>query len=391
LVAVLCGLAGIAGWRVWFLILHRLLGQDWMVFYTAARAYFEGDLSLVFDGERLTNTINHQYTAWLSMPLIFHPWLYPPHFLLLLLPFGMMSFSESYILFLLLTFSAHIAAVCRLTARRLLVFFGMLLFPQTPFAFLTGQNCFLTSSLLVSGFSFVETRPLLGGALLGFATYKPQLFLMVPIALIASRQWKALGSVAATAAVLILASVAVFGLDIWKDWFHVMVSPSVTYQKWAIAGRLNGQSVYSCAVLAGASSRVANVAQALAALFGGACVWWSFSRKVPTDLRIAVLLAASLLASPHVSSQDGIFLAVGALLLFSRVIDDGGRFGEITIIIAAWVIELFDPPIIFRIGMVTPLVIAIFIVLIIKRARATMLTPEPLPPAELSKLSAQPG
>ena len=376
----LCGLAGIVGWYIWFLILHRLLGQDWMVFYTAAKAYFEGDLSLVFDGQRLTNTINHTYTAWLSTPLIYHPWLYPPHFLLLLIPFGMISFSESYILFMILTFFAHIAAICRLTARRFLVFFGMLLFPQTPFAVFTGQNCFLTSSLVIGGFSFIETRPLLGGALLGVATYKPQLFLMVPIALIASRQWKALASAAVTAAVLILTSVAVFGVDIWKDWVHVMVAPSVTYQKWLIAGRLNGQSVYSCAVLAGASTKIANVVQAAAALFGGICVWWSFSRKVPMDLRVAVLLAASLLASPHVSSQDGIFLAVGALVLFCRILDDGGRIGEVTIIILAWVIELFDPPIIFGLGIVTPLVIAAFIAVIMIRAESTMLTPEPLSP-----------
>jgi hypothetical protein len=263
-----------------------------------------------------------------------------------------------------------------------------LLFPQTPFAFFTGQNCFLTSSLLVGGFSFVETRPLLGGALLGLATYKPQLFLMVPIALIASRQWKALASGAATAAILIIASVAVFGVDIWKDWAQVMVAPSVTYQKWLIAGRLNGQSVYSCAVLAGASPGVANFAQAVAAMFGGACVWWSFSREIPTDLRIAVLLAASLLASPHVSSQDGILLGVGAVILFSRVIEDGGRFGEITIIILSWVIELFDPPIIFKLGIVTPLVIALFLAALIMRARATTPGHSLLPLTEPIELSA---
>src|SRR5271167_293261 len=97
LVTVLCGLCGIAGWTVWSIILNRELGQDWMVFYTATRAYFEGDLALVFDGERLTRAINQQYGAngWLSSPLIFHPWLYPPFFLLLLLPFGTISFGLS--------------------------------------------------------------------------------------------------------------------------------------------------------------------------------------------------------------------------------------------------------------------------------------------------------
>jgi alpha-1,2-mannosyltransferase len=375
LVMVLCGLSGIAGWAVWALILRKLVGQDWMVFYTAARAYFEGDLALVFDGERLTDAINLRYTAWHSIPLIFHPWLYPPHFLLLLLPFGLISFGASYVLFVILTFSANVAAVCRYTARHRLVIFGMFLFPQTPFAFLAGQNSFLTGSLLVGGIGFLEKRPLLGGALLGVATYKPQLFMLVPVALIASRQWKALASAAVTAAVLALASLALFGADIWQDWVQVMVAPSDTYQKWLVAGRLNGQSAYSCAVLAGASINVANAAQAVAALLGGVCVYWSFSKAIPTDLRLAVLLAAALLASPHVSSQDGIFLGIGAMLLFCRVIDGGGRFGEISVIVAAWVVELFDPPVIFGAGIVTPLVIALFIVVVMVRGRRTTMMP----------------
>src|ERR1700680_2664029 len=87
-----CGLCGIAGWVLWALILGREFGQDWMGFYTAAGGYFDGDMGLVLDGERLTETINQRYIgSFLSSPLIFHPWLYPPHFLLLLLPFGMLS------------------------------------------------------------------------------------------------------------------------------------------------------------------------------------------------------------------------------------------------------------------------------------------------------------
>ena len=42
-----CGLCGIAGWVLWARILGRELGQDWMVFYTAVRAYFDGDTGLV--------------------------------------------------------------------------------------------------------------------------------------------------------------------------------------------------------------------------------------------------------------------------------------------------------------------------------------------------------
>jgi alpha-1,2-mannosyltransferase len=378
-IAGLCGLCGIAGWGIWLLILGHELGQDWMVFYTAVRAYFDGDLSLVLDGERLTQTINQQYKDWLSTPLIFHPWLYPPHFLLLLLPFGLLSFGASYLLFMLLTFSLLVVAICQFTGRPGFVTAAMLLFPQAPFAFLAGQNNFLTSAIFVGGFGLLGKYPFVGGALLGTGSYKPQLFLLVPIALVVSRQWKALAGAALMALALTLASVAVFGSDIWQQWFQVMVSPSDTYQRWLVAGRLNGQSVFSCMMLAGASGAVANTVQAGAAIVACGFVYWAFSRPLPMDLRLAILLPAVLLASPHVSSQDAVMLAIAALFLFCRVVSDGARPGDLVAIFAIWMIELFDPPIIFHLGIATPIVILGFIAAVVGRASFQTKSPSLVP------------
>ena len=369
-----CGLCGIAGWTLWALILNRELGQDWMVFYTAARAYFDGDMGLVLDGGRLTEMINQRYIgSFLSSPLDFHPWLYPPHFLLLLLPFGMLSFAVSYALFMVLTFSAFCLTVARFMRRLIPTGLALLLFPQSAFAYFTGQNSYLTGSILVGGFSLLRGYPLLGGAVLGIGTYKPQLFVTVPIALLAGRQWKALASAAATALALVLGSVAVFGIGFWRDWFQLMVSPSETYQKWLNAGRLGGQSVFTCAVLAGASTSLGNALQAAAALLGAICVGWSFHREAPADLSLCVLLAAALLVSPHVSSQDSILLAAGSLLLFRRTLQDGPRSGDYLVIVAVWLVELIDPPSLFaaipvvHFGVVTPLVICAFMAAVMAR------------------------
>jgi hypothetical protein len=244
-----------------------------------------------------------------------------------------------------------------------------LIFPQSAFVFFTGQNSFLTTAVLVGGLGSLERYPLLGGAILGVGTYKPQLFIMVPVALIASRQWRALVSAAATALSLIVASLALFGTVAWHDWLQVMAAPSDTYRIWLTAGRMIGQSVYTCAVLVGASISVANTAQVAAALLGCACVYWSFHEKFPTDLRIAVLLAATLLASPHVSSQDGVLLAVGTIFLFCRTIEDGPRLTELVIVVAVWMVELFDPPKLFSLGVTTPLILCAFIASVISRVK----------------------
>jgi alpha-1,2-mannosyltransferase len=373
ILAAVCCLCGFAGWTFWVFLLGHELGQDFMVFHTAARAYFTGNLSLVYDGQRMTDDINAHFTAWLPRPLLFHPYLYPPHFLLLLLPFGVLPFGPSYLLFLLLTFAALVAATrcfVNRTDQRRLVVMSLLIFPQLPFALVTGQNSFLTASLLIGGFGLLDRNALVAGALLGLASYKPQFWLMVPFALIAARQWQAFISAAVTSALLVLTSVAVFGWDLWREWIVLMIAPSDAYQTWLVAGRLNGQSVYACAAWFGASPLVANIAQAVAALAGAACVYWSFRRCLPKDLNVAILLAATLLAAPHVSSQDGIMLAVAAIFLLCRALDDGFRASDVLLLASVWIAELCDPPIIFKLGAATPVVIGLFIAAVMTRARA---------------------
>src|SRR5580765_3790065 len=80
--AAICGSFGIAAWVLWVWVFSDIPGQDWMVFYTAARAYFDGNLPLIFDGEALTAALNQRFAGWLSFTLNLHPWVYPPTFLL---------------------------------------------------------------------------------------------------------------------------------------------------------------------------------------------------------------------------------------------------------------------------------------------------------------------
>ncbi|HEY2132321.1 MAG TPA: hypothetical protein VGH36_04995 [Acetobacteraceae bacterium] len=97
--AMLAG--GIYAWLVFASTFHHpgaigfnynARGTAWMVFHAAARAWFDGDLGLIFDAGRLTARLNAVFADRLSSPLPFHPWLYPPSYLLLLLPFGLLPF-----------------------------------------------------------------------------------------------------------------------------------------------------------------------------------------------------------------------------------------------------------------------------------------------------------
>ena len=61
-------------------------GTDWMVFYGAVRSALAGHLQLLMNGDDFTAYLNRAFADWLSSPLEFRPWFYPPSCLILLLP-----------------------------------------------------------------------------------------------------------------------------------------------------------------------------------------------------------------------------------------------------------------------------------------------------------------
>ncbi len=367
------GLCAIAIYGIYF---GKQPWQDWMVYYTAARAYLDGNLPLIFDGVRLTAHMNAVFADWLPKPLVFHPWLYPPPYLLLLIPFGLMPFAAACTVFLLATFACLLAAIWGTIGagyRRWLMALSLIFAPAVAFNIGTGQNAFLTSALLIGGFGLLLRRPLLAGVLFGLLSCKPQLALLAPVALIAARQWRALASAVAAAGALALASVAVFGFEPWRVWVEWFTSaPPDLYQAWLKWGRLSGESIYTNLALLGASYSAATAGQGVATVLAAVCVWWCYRRPMPEDLRLSVSLAATMLAAPHVTNYDTVPLVVAATLVFADGLDRGIGRGGVIVPVSVWMIQLFDPPGAFRIGLITPVLTAALIALAILRARAAV-------------------
>ena len=224
----------------------------------------------------------------------------------------------------------------------------------------------MTGGLLVGGFRLLTRRPILGGALLGLATYKPQLWLLVPVALIAGRCWTALASAIAAAMAVVAASIAVFGVAPWRQWIAFMSGAGDTYGRWTAVGEFKGQSIYACVAMLGASHTLAGLLQVFAAAAAAAAVWWVYRRTVETDLRLIVLLAATMLATPHVMAYDAILPVVAATLLFQRNLAEGYRPREATIAMLLWLSTAF-PPVLFRIGLVGPILTALVIAVVLQR------------------------
>ena len=109
----------------------------------------------------------------------------------------------------------------------------MVLFPGIVSNFLVGHNGFLSGALLGGGLLFLNSAPILAGILLGLFFYKPQLGILIPLALVAGRRWKVLAITAGSGAGIGILSALIFGPDTWLEfWPNLPVAAKMTDSPW---------------------------------------------------------------------------------------------------------------------------------------------------------------
>jgi hypothetical protein len=159
----------------------------------------------------------------------------------------------------------------------------------------------------------LERRPVIAGVLFGLQAYKPHLALMIPVALLAGRQWRAFAAAAVTVAALLLASIALVGLDGWRAFLDLTpVLRKVTLED-ADAVWHRNVSVFMAASRLGFGLPAAYAVQIVAALIAAALVAFAWFKDAPVPVRKAAVLIGVLLATPYLQDYDlvlGAFIAV---------------------------------------------------------------------------------
>jgi len=216
------------------------------------------------------------------------PFPYPPSALPLLAPFGLMPFWPAYWLWTLLSVAAFWSAARRITSGLVLAFVS----PQMVLALVLGQTTLWIGALIVWGVTLLRTKPVVSGLLFGAAAaIKPQFAIMLPVALLAGRHWRAIAGGAGGFAAMLLLSLP-FGLFLWRDWAGMIAEhPAIV-------------SGYGLDVL-GASPmlalKVLGLPLYLHVLFAALAIWLvsRVFREENVKKQVLVLLAATLLASPY--------------------------------------------------------------------------------------------
>lgn len=218
---------------------------------------------------------------------------YPPPYRLLLEPFGALPYGV-----------AFTAWVCLTGALWIFVF--RIPHPLAVLNSLIGQNGLLTSAIMVGGLDLLSSNPAIGGAILGCMIIKPHLALLLPVAVIAGRKWKAIAPAIGVASLWCLAGLLAFGVTGYERSFanaaHYAADLRSGLWSWE---RL--ASVYGLVRWLGAGDALAMLCQGAAAI--GAIVVVAIAWRRDMAGKVAVTAAASLLVSPYVFSYDCLLLA----------------------------------------------------------------------------------
>ena len=170
----------------------------------------------------------------------------------------------------------------------------------------------------------LRKKPLHAGVMFGLLTFKPQVGVLVPLVLIATRRWRAFAAAACTALAFAAISLLMFGIGTWAAFLRSV--PVTTHQLLEEGGIGFGkmQSVFAGIRLLGVGSLTAYAVQLAAELISGAItvIIWQ-AQGVRFDIKAAALAAGTLLMTPYMVDYDLVLLA----LPIAWMVRDGMRRG----------------------------------------------------------------
>jgi alpha-1,2-mannosyltransferase len=304
-------------------------------------------------------------------------WSYPPTFLVVALPTALLPYRWSLLIWLAATLTAYCLVIWAIVPDADALWIA-LAFPGTALNALAGQNGFLTTALFGAGLLLLRRKPLRAGVMFGLLTFKPQLGLLVPLVLIATRRWRAIAAAAFTTVAFAAISLMLFGVQTWAAFLHSLPESSRQLNN-AQMGWGKIQSVYGGLRLLGFGSGPAYSIQVIVALVSAAIaviVWRA--HRVTFDIKAAVLVTATLLVTPYVADYDFVLLALPIAWMARDGAQNGFLSWEKPILLMSWLLPLFARFLALKASIpLAPLVIAIMLACIARRAAYSSREPQP--------------
>jgi len=310
--------------------LGESVGGDFPLFYSASSLALAGEPASVYDLTRLKAKEKEIFGQDEN-----YIWPYPPSFLLMVLPLSLVPYLAALVIWFVITLLGFLTVVYRLAPNPLTLLLT-LAFPGTFFNTLNTHNGFFSAALFGGGLLLLARSPWIGGLLLGFMSYKPHLAVLIPVALIAARQWRALAGAAIGALGLALASALVLGPEVWGAFFKHLTSAVDLLERGGTTWLEKMPTVFAAARLAGWGVTWAWGLQALMMIGIGVAVTYAWYSRASLPVRNSLLILGTLLFTAYAFVYDLVLLALPLAWLGWEGQNKGWLPGEQPALVLGW-------------------------------------------------------
>ncbi|MEE4450344.1 glycosyltransferase family 87 protein [Novosphingobium resinovorum] len=342
-----------------------LLGSDFISFWTVGRMLHAGgavyDTAAHIAAQRTYYAPPGGYTAFF----------YPPSFLPLCWPLGLLGYFPALAAWLLATGACYVASVrawWREAGRPAPAWLLLAAFPAVPIVVTHGQTAFLVAALLGGGVLLVRSRPMLAGVLFGLATIKPQFGVLLPLVLLLTGQWRTILGAAVSALVLCALGAVLSGAEAWPQW----LAASTRAQEAMTQGAVNHAkmiSPFAALKLLGAATTVAYAVQGAVSLAVAAMLGRAAWRRGWSQALGAAVLAGAPLATPFALDYDMAVLAFPLLWLTGQGLRTGFADWEKLAVLLAFAAPAFARPLALATGVpIAPPILMLLFAVTLRRS-----------------------
>jgi hypothetical protein len=314
------------------------IATDFTGFWPAGKLVLEGH-GAVYDWAQhkaaAVAAIGHDFAGG-------YPQFYPPPYFLLLALLPLLPYTASCIAWIVLTAVPYVYVMSRIIGERIGVLLA-LAFPAVLANAMIGQNGCITAALMGGALLALPRRPVLAGCLIGLLTYKPHFGVLIPLALVCDRQWRAFVSAAAVAAGLAALSWLVLGTAAWQGFFDALLTVNRSVFGMGSADYAKLQSVFGLVRAAGGNLSLAWALHGAAIAAMALWVVAAWSGRGPFAIKAAILSVGAVICAPYAYMYDLVLLAVPAAFLLRDGRDRGFLPGEMAGLGAACLLLLLFP------------------------------------------------
>lgn len=298
-------------------------GADFINLWSAARLVLEGRVDEIYRPDAF---MAYQF-SFIGAPIGHRIWAYAPHSLFLAVPFGLVGYYLALAIWSVLGLIV-LAFGCRRLGLDKWEAAIVLLSPASILCLYNGQTGNMATGLLLMALAARPGRDFTAMGAAALLTIKPQMGIFLPFYWLAERRWAAIVGTAIAAVVLIGLALLAFGPGAFVDYATRTLDELSTLERHGTGPFMSMiPSIFmSLRILTGDGDLAIKLHIFLAIPIVIFALWrlWRLDDRMR---RVALVLAATVLATPYLHNYDLTMLAVAALLVLRQF--PAGSRGEV--------------------------------------------------------------